>query len=163
MAQTSRAGWGTVLLRRCRNAARLPPREMVMTARVLAVMLVVELSIRWVPLPRLSRLLGVRIDLRPPRPGVVQMRLEDVPPAARRQLACTRRVADAWPFSRGPCLRRALVGAHLIRRLDPAVRIGVSGSGSEVLAHAWLELDDRPLESVAGFTPFQHLPSRGTG
>jgi len=160
---TSRAELGTVFGRRFRHAARLPPRELVTTARVLAVMMIVELSIRWVPLPRLSRLLGVRVDLTSSRPGAVPMPLDDMPPGARRQLRCTRRVADAWPFSRGPCLRRALVGGHLIRRLGPAVRIGVSGGGAEVLAHAWLELEGRPLESLAGFTPFQQTSTSGTG
>ena len=138
-----------------RRLARLSPREIATVGRVVVVLMFVELLIRWVPLPRLSRLLGVRLDLTPANLDPVPLPLDAVPAGARRQLRCARLVADAWPFSRGPCLRRALVGGHLIRRLDPAVRIGVSSDGNDVLAHAWLELDDRPLEPVAGFTPFQ--------
>jgi hypothetical protein len=31
----------------------------------------------------------------------------------------------------------------------------VAGAGDTLLAHAWLEIDDRPLETVAAFNPFQ--------
>ena len=147
-------------LRRARRALRLPPRELLTTARVVFVLLVVELLIRWVRLPRLSRLLGVRVTLEPPAPGAEQLSIEDLPSSARRQLRCTQRVADAWPLSEGPCLRRALVGGHLIRDLHPAVRLGVAGSGDTVHAHAWLEIDDRPLEEVTAFKPFQTTPTR---
>jgi hypothetical protein len=143
------------LARRAPRVLRLPPREILTTLHVVAILVVVELLIRWVQLPRLSRLLGVRVELAAARPGVEQLPLNELPPHARRQLRCTRKVADAWPFSRGPCLRRALVGGHLLRDLDPAVRLGVAGAGDTLLAHAWLEIDDRPLETVAAFNPFQ--------
>jgi hypothetical protein len=151
---------GALLVRRMRSVARLPPRELATTARVVVVMSVVELLIRWVPLPRLTRLLGVRVDLGPSGSERAQVSLDDMPPRARRQLVCTRRVADAWPLSRGPCLRRALVGGHLIRELDPAIRIGTSDGADGIVAHAWLELDDRALETVDGFTPFQAASSK---
>jgi hypothetical protein len=83
--------------------------------------------------------------------------VRDLPPRVARQVRCTRRVADAWPFSRGPCLRRALVTGNLLRRLDPALRLGLAGSGDAVFAHAWLELDDRPLEDVAAFRLFHDV------
>jgi Transglutaminase-like superfamily len=121
---------------------------------VVAVMAVVELLIRWVPLMTLSRLLGVRVNFAPVRPGAEQMSAAELPPAARRQLRCTRRVADVWPLSRGPCLRRSLVAGHLLRDHDPAVRLGVAGSGDHLLAHAWLEIEDRPLENVAELRVF---------
>lgn len=147
------------LARRALRALRLPPREILTTLRVLMVLVVVELLIRWVPLPRLSRMLGVRVQLQAALPGIEQLPLDELPPQARRQLRCTWKVADVWPFSRGPCLRRALVGGHLLRDLDPAVRLGVAGSGDTLLAHAWLEIDDRPLESVIAFNPFQRTPT----
>jgi Transglutaminase-like superfamily len=146
------------LERRFRRTLRL----VLTTLHVAAVILVVELLIRWVPLPRLCRLLGVRVNLAPARPDVEPMRMAELPPRARRQLRCTRRVADVWPFSRGPCLRRSLVAGHLLRRHDPAVRLGVAGAGDDLHAHAWLEIDDRALESVDGFTVFQRTPAGTT-
>jgi hypothetical protein len=121
---------------------------------------VVEIAVRRMPLPKLAPLLGIRLNLAPAPPDVERLRVRDLPARAAREVRCTRRVADAWPFSRGPCLRRALVTGNLLRRLDPALRLGMAGSGDEVFAHAWLELDDRPLEDVAGFSLFQQVPIR---
>ena len=61
-------------------------------------------------------LLGVRLNLDPAPPGVEQFAWRELPPRARRQLRCTARVTDVWPFSKGPCLRRSLVIGHLLRR-----------------------------------------------
>ena len=143
------------VVRRAVRALRLPPRELLTTLHATAVLVVVELLIRWVPLPRLSRMLGVEVTVEPARSDAAQLPVDELPTRARRRLRCTRRVADAWPFSRGPCLRRALVGGHLIRHLHPAVRLGVAGAGDTLLAHAWLEIDGRPLEPVAQFKAFQ--------
>jgi hypothetical protein len=124
------------------------------TLHVVSVLAIVELLIRWLPLPRLSRMLGVRLNLDRPDVRTVRMRLGELPPRARRQVRCTRRVADVWPFSRGPCLRRSLVAGHLLRRHAPSLRLGMARSGDELVAHAWLEIDDRPLEDVADYQPF---------
>jgi hypothetical protein len=148
-------------VRRMPRLRRLPPREILTTLRVAVVIVVVEVLIRWVSLPRLSRLLGVPVDLRPRTDHREQLPLRELPARARRQLRCTRRVADVWPFSHGPCLRRALVGGHLLRQLHPAVRLGVASTGDELLAHAWLEIDGRPLEAVERFAQFERSPSAG--
>jgi hypothetical protein len=128
------------------------------TLRVVVVLAAVEALIRWMPLPRLSRLLGVRLEWSPAGGDANRMRLGELPPRARRQLRCTHRVADVWPFSKGPCLRRSLVAGHLLHRHDPAIRVGVTGTGDELCAHAWLEIDGRPLESVAEFSVLQRAP-----
>jgi Transglutaminase-like superfamily len=148
-------------VRRMPRLRRLPPREILTTLRVAVVIVVVEVLIRWVSLPRLSRLLGVPVDLRPRQDQREQLPLGELPDRARRQLRCTRRVADAWPFSHGPCLRRALVGGHLLREFKPSVRLGVAATGDELLAHAWLEIDGRPLEAVDRFARFERTPSAG--
>jgi hypothetical protein len=127
----------------------------VTTLHAAVIITVVELTVRWVPLPRLSRLLGIRVNLAPAPADAEPLSLAELSPTARRQMVCTRRVADAWPFSRGPCLRRSLVAGHLLRRHDPTLRLGVGGAGDAVFAHAWLEIDDRPLENVAGLGVFQ--------
>jgi hypothetical protein len=129
--------------------------ELATTFHVVLVLALVETLIRWVSLPRLSRLLGVRLDLEPARADAQQVRPDGLPPLARRQLRCTRRIADMWPFSKGPCLRRSLVAGHLLRDHDPAIRLGLIGSGDEVSAHAWLEIEGRPLESIDAYQPFQ--------
>jgi hypothetical protein len=141
--------------RRTARALWVPPRELLTTLRAFAVIVVVELLIRWMPLPRLSRLLGVRLDLRPRPVGAAVMACGDLPAGALRQLRCTWRVADAWPFSKGPCLRRALVGGHMLRALDPAVRIGLAPEGDRLVGHAWLEIDDHPLERIDGVLVFE--------
>jgi hypothetical protein len=139
----------------------MPRREVVTALHAVVVLAVVELLIRWIPLPRLSRLLGVRVDLAPPRDSVAELQMTELSPRAQRELRCARRVADARPFSRGPCLRRSLVAGHLLRRLDPAVRLGVVGTEDQFVAHAWVEIDGRPLESVEGYHVFQQ-PTAGT-
>jgi hypothetical protein len=126
---------------------------------VAAVTVLVELLIRWVPLPKLSRLLGVELDLTQASATQEQMAIDELPSDARRQLRCTSRVVDAWPLSKGPCLRRSLVAGHLLRRHDAALRIGVAGTGDDIHAHAWLEIDDRPLEAVGAFKPFENTPT----
>src|SRR5688572_22839362 len=101
----------------------------------LAILIAVELLIRWVPLPRLSRLLGVRLDLLPvdadnarPRPAL--------PLPSRRRLHIAYRIAELWPFRDGPCLRRSLVAAHLLRCHDASIRLGVAGQSESLKAHA---------------------------
>jgi hypothetical protein len=142
-----------------RRAVRLPPRELVTTVHAVVVLGVVEVLIRWVPLPRLARVLGIRVNLGPTRPDAEQLPVTLLSPRARRELQCTRRVADVWPLSKGPCLRRSLVAGHLLRRHHPAVRLGVAGTGADLVAHAWLEIDDRPLENVEGLLVFQRTPA----
>jgi hypothetical protein len=141
-------------------ALRLPLPDLLTTLHAAFMIVVVEIAVRRMPLPKLVRLLGIRLNLAPAPPDLERLRVRDLPPRAAREVRCTRRVADAWPFSRGPCLRRALVTGNLLRRLDPALRLGMASSGDEVFAHAWLELDDRPLEDVAGFSLFQQVPIR---
>jgi Transglutaminase-like superfamily len=135
-------------------------RELTTTAHVGLVLALVELLIRFVPLPRLCRLMGVELNLAssiatPPEP----ISPRELPPRARRQLRCTRRVTDAWPLSRGPCLRRSLVAGHLLRNRRPTIRLGTVDVGESFVAHAWLEIDGRPLERVEEYRPFER---RGT-
>lgn len=138
-----------------RRARRIPPRERLTTVRALMVLVAVEATIRWIPLPRLGRMLGVRFDLTPTECSAVPVAIESLPANAQRALRSTRRVTQWSPFWSGPCLRRSLVAAHLIRDLDPAVRIGIAGQADGVRAHAWIEIDHAPLEDIGEFTSFQ--------
>jgi hypothetical protein len=142
---------------------RLPPREWATTLHVVLVMTFVELLVRQVRLERLVTLLGFRVDFTPAQVGARKLPLRELPVRARRQVRCTRRVAGAWPFSNGPCLRRALVLGHLLRSRSPAVRIGIAGSGDSLLAHAWLEVAGRPLEDVDGYALLHRSDIRAAG
>jgi hypothetical protein len=137
-----------------RRLLGMPPREIMTTLHAAAVLVLVEALIRWIPLPRLSRMLGIRVNLAPPPTDVEQLPVDALTARDRRQLRCTGRVADVWPLSKGPCLRRSLVAGHLLRRHHPAVRLGISHASGGLFAHAWLEIDDRPLERVDDMTVF---------
>lgn len=143
------------LWRLARRVCTLPPREILTTVHATVVLGVVEALIRWVRLPRLARLLGVRVDLGPARPDAEPLTISQLPSLARRQVRCAHRVTDAWPFSRGPCLRRSLVVGHLLRDHEPAIRLGLAGAAETMVGHAWLEIDDRPLERIDGYHVFQ--------
>lgn len=151
-------GWRAalrVLARGVGGVLRLPPAEWATTARAIVVIVFVEVLVRPIPLDRLARLLGVRVDLTPSATVKAKLPLRELPGRARRQIRCARRVARAWPFSDGPCLRESLVTGHLLRRHAPALRIGVGKDGDNLLAHAWLEIGGRPLEHVVGLAAFQ--------
>jgi hypothetical protein len=150
MSTTSWAN-GRVVLRR---AFRL------FDPRVALVALVVEAGLRLSTLPRLTRLLGIRLaqdceseqqqdSAFPPDLPVTWIR--------RRALAVNR-VLRHWPFD-DTCLRRALVLGQRIRRLDPALLIGVRHDDSGALtAHAWLIVAGVALDPLAAkYAPLRDL------
>lgn len=126
------------------------PAEVTSTIHAFVVLLVVEPLIRTRPLERVAELLGCRLDLSPGRPDAAPLRDIDLSLVTQRHLRASRRVTGSWPFSKGPCLRRALVGGHLIRRLAPSIRLGFDRrENDELFAHAWLEIEGRPLEDIS--------------
>lgn len=134
------------------------PVDLVRTAGAFLLAGVVEVGLRSVPLPRLSRLLGVPLDTcalhEPHAVGLVV-----VPHWARRRLAATRRAFKYWPCG-DSCLRVALVGGFLVRGLDPVLRIGVAKHDGEVTAHAWLEIRGLSLDpGSADFLPVESIRS----
>jgi Transglutaminase-like superfamily len=158
---TSTPTRSTARLRRLiRQALQLSAAEILTALHTLVVMVVVELLIRWVRLPKLSRMLGVRLDLEPVQMSGEPLREADLTCSELRQVHIVRRVTGVWPFGQGPCLRRSLVIGHLLRRRNPAIRLGVATAGEDLFAHAWVEIDGRPLERLAGITAFQIQPAR---
>ncbi len=123
-----------------RTLLRRPPRTWLRAARTAALATLVELGLRTLPLPRLARLLRVRLVLDGTAGRRTDPRLIRLSEDERELLDVTWRVLRHRPFN-GTCLRRALLGAHALRRRDHAVRIGVQKVGGEVKAHAWLEVD----------------------
>jgi hypothetical protein len=144
-------------LRVIRDAVLRTVTELLTTVYAACVLAVVEATIRWVPLPRLSTMLGCPLELSPSTRGPAITSSHDLGRRARRELRCTQRVADTWPLSHGPCLRRALVGGHLLRRLGTCVRLGTYDDGGSLVAHAWLEVDGRPLEDVSNYRHFESI------
>jgi hypothetical protein len=145
------------LRRQLARMRRRPIGELFTAGRAAAIMLAVEFLVRIVPLPVLARRLGTPLNLDPAPATTDLYPVDRLPARAQRQLRCAGAVADLWPFSAGPCLRRALVAGHMIRSLHPSIRLGVRGSGEKLVAHAWLELDGRALEPVEGFAQFERL------
>ena len=125
-------------------------REVALVA-VLAV--VVEVGLRVTTLPRLARLLRVRLDLQDP--GAVLDDPPVLPGWARRPARATAVVLAHRPF-RDTCLRRCLVLGSRLRGLHPVLRIGVRRSGTgRWEAHSWLEVDGRALDpSYGGYSTF---------
>lgn len=141
---TTSAARGWVVLRRART--------LVHPQVVLAVLvaLVVEAGLRLCTLPRLTRLLGIRLA----QGSEQQQQDMALPPSLpvtwiRRRAVTVNGVLRHWPFG-DTCLRRALVLGQRIRRLQPTLVIGVRHDDSGALAaHAWLVVAGVALDPLA--------------
>jgi hypothetical protein len=151
--------------RATRILVRLPRAEQRATLRALLTLACVEATIRWVRLPRLAEMLGVRMQVHPPALPSTAALGGDVTftgPAPETELptalVTARRSVDRlmrlWPLGAGPCLRESLVLGHLIRDRDPVLRLGVARHGYRVRAHAWVEVGGLPVNDPEGFTAF---------
>lgn len=121
------------------------------------VLVVVELGVRVVPLPRLAALLGVRfaddtlVEGHDPTSG-------PSPPLTRaeaRRLGVADRLVRHWPFAGGPCLRESLLRGHALRGRSPQLRLGVARTRDTVEAHAWIEASGACYGYDGRFTPLQ--------
>lgn len=141
------------------RAFRLPLHEILTAVHVLAWLTLVEFGIRIVALPALCRRLGFRFEPGGSVPVSASAR-PALPQEAQQRLRSLWRVSARWPFSKGPCLRRSLVGGRLLRRHDPVLRLGVMRQGDAVVAHAWLEVGGHALEDVESVHPFERSGRR---
>jgi hypothetical protein len=150
MSRTRGKGW--VVLRR--DLRMLDPQ----VALVALVALVVEAGLRLSTLPRLTRLLGIRLgqDCQSGEQQQDSSRPPGLPVTwIRRRAVAVNRVFRHWPFD-ATCLRRALVLGQRIRRLGPTLVIGVRRDDSGALAaHAWLVVAGVALDPLA--TQFEAL------
>jgi len=135
-------------MRRLATVARLPSRQKFDAIQLACIATTVELGLRLTTLPRLARLLGVRVELNAPPVDVVDADALDLDERERERLDIAWRILRRRPFN-GTCLRRAMVGGFVLRHRRHAVRIGVRKGGGEVAAHAWLELDGVSLDPDA--------------
>jgi len=118
---------------------------------VVLVVLVVEAGLRFSTLPRLTRLLGIRLA----HDGESEQQEDsafpsDLPaPWIRRRAVTVNRVFRHGPLD-GTCLRRALVLGQRIRWLNPTLVIGVRrDSSGDIAAHAWLVVAGIALDPLA--------------
>lgn len=106
----------------------------------LVALVLARAGLRALPLPRLTRALGVQIGT---ERGAARAAVDwlELP----RELAVTLADVDAWMRrwpAAAPCLVRALSVGWLLRRSRPTLRIGVARAPDkhDWSAHAWLEV-----------------------
>lgn len=121
----------------------------------LVVAVVVEVGLRTTTLPRLARALGtpLAVDGCDAYAGSAEAR--PLPDWALRRVHASRRILRHWPFG-DSCLRQALVCGRLVRRLQPALQLGVAKVDGEVRAHAWLIVRGTvvdPRRAVSSYQP----------
>lgn len=139
-----------------RAAARLGPGDLLRLAEVTALVGLVEIGVRCVPIDRLAGWLGVTLRRTgadgPEGNGVLAADFSD---AELRRARLAHKVLAHWPLAPGPCLRESLVIGHALRRHRPVLRLGVARAGDAVVAHAWLEVGGVSLEADRGFLPLE--------
>lgn len=119
-----------------------------------------EVGLRYMQLPRLCQILGVRLEFGdtadvsvPPEESGWRRNADE----AARYRAAARALA-VWPWGGdGACLRLALVAGCLLRHRSPALHIGVAKIEGDVAAHAWLTIDGIVLDPTAR----SYAPLRG--
>ncbi len=134
---------------------RIRPSEVPGLMAALSVAVVVELGLRTTTLPRLARALGTPLAVdgydayADGADGVL------LPRWAVLRMHTAQRVLRHWPFG-DTCLRQALVCGWLVRRLGPALQLGVAKVEGEVRAHAWLVVNGTvvdPRRAVSSYLP----------
>lgn len=120
---------------------------------------VVEIGVRLWPLPRVARLLRVRIHGAPPGPTELA-----TTPTERRQRRIVEMMSRHWPFvdHDGLCLRRSLLLGWVYRKRDPLLRVGVARANGAMTAHAWIELEGKHI-GADGIHRALDLPPPSTG
>jgi transglutaminase superfamily protein len=139
---------------RLRSVRRVPWREWPALLAAVGVASLVEIGLHTMPLPALARRLGVPLALEgQPVPDQVEIGRTPggrpaLPPETLLRLNAAARVMRHWPFG-DTCLRSALVSGHRMRRLRPALRVGVMRDEGTIKAHAWLEVGGASLDPLA--------------
>lgn len=143
---------------------RAPAGDRRIRTRALVVLLCVEVAIRWAKLPTMTRVLGIRFE--PSLDGHAEpthAASHDVGPRepdVERARATAVGLLRRWPLGTGPCLRESLVLGRLLRTREPQLRLGIERAPSGVVrAHAWIEVDERPVNDPLGYIPFARARS----
>jgi len=136
---------------RLRALLALTPEERRALALAWAYLLVSDLALRILPLPRVERLLS-RLSTRRPEPGLSPGRLAQLTGIAARH--------HLRPMA---CLPQSLALQALLRRqgLPCELKIGVRRAGGELQAHAWVEHAGAPLGEPMPYLPLARPRSAG--
>ncbi|GAB3254600.1 hypothetical protein GCM10027448_21830 [Nocardioides dilutus] len=127
----------------------------------LALAAVVEVGLRTTSLPRLARALGTPLAVDGFDGYAEPAAATPLPLWAVRRMHAAQRVLRHWPFG-DSCLRQALVSGRLVRRLSPALQLGVAKVDGEVHAHAWLVVGGTvvdPRRAVSSYQPLGRVPA----
>jgi len=118
---------------------RLPLGEQLRLSKLVALRAAIEPLLAAVPLPRLARMLGVRVatDGAAPLP---RLSADALSPADLRALAAVHRLTRRGRRRDRRCLRHALLAGSALRRHRPVLRIGAASRDGALAAHAWLEV-----------------------
>jgi hypothetical protein len=132
---------GAMPLPTLRRALSLAPGDWIRFAQAWLVLLAADLGLRWLPFARVERLLA------PARTG---RRTAEDPVVARCVWAIA--AASRHHLKTMTCLPRALGLRWLLGRAGCAadLRIGVAREEDRLLAHAWVELEGRPVGEWEG-------------
>jgi hypothetical protein len=133
---------------------RVRPVEVPSLLAALATAVVVEAGLRTTTLPRLAAALRTPLAVEELSTYAERPTFVLSPPDLRR-VDAARRVLRHWPFG-DTCLRQALVCGWLLRRLRPALQLGVAKVDGEVRAHAWLVVHGTvvdPRRAVSSYLP----------
>lgn len=124
---------------RAARVLRLPLAEQVRIARMAALRVALEPMLRSLPLPRVARLMGVRLGASadPPAPKLAARAL---PSADARAVRAAGLLTSGGRDAKRRCLRHALLAGHALRRHDPVLRIGAARRDGTTTAHAWIEV-----------------------
>jgi hypothetical protein len=128
----------------------LPAPDRRLVVRAAAWLALVRLALWTRPFARVQELAGLAGETRSPAPGVAPGRL------AWAIEAAARGVPEA------SCLTQALAAQIMLERAGahPDLRIGVATDDESFEAHAWLELDGRPLVGAHDLERYAPLEPR---
>jgi hypothetical protein len=141
---------------------RVRPAEVPWLCAALLLAVVVEVGLRTTRLPTLARALGTPLAVdgfdayAEPADGA------GLPSWAVARIEAAWRVLRHWPFG-DTCLRQALVCGRLLRRLRPALQLGVAKVDGEVRAHAWLVVSGAVVDPRRAVSSYQPLAAARTG
>lgn len=131
---------------------RKPLRQRWAIWKAACVVLVVEVGLKRVDLPRLSSWMRVPLDATPDQvqPTEAPDLLERLDERERLVHWAVVWVLDRWVFD-ATCLRRALAFGFFLRHRRPVLRMGVleRDPGDEPLAHAWIEAEGSVYNALA--------------
>ncbi|HMJ14473.1 MAG TPA: lasso peptide biosynthesis B2 protein [Polyangiaceae bacterium] len=120
--------------------------------RVAKSAVLVEAGLRTRSLPELTSALG--ITFAPDQPSPAETDLETISAQVRWACRAADRMVRLLPGG-SPCLRRALIAGHLLRKHKPSLRIGSARLAGQFAFHAWLEVGGQVAAdpTAASFRP----------